>query len=110
MRPSRPLRLILALQHNIAQLREDLGQVEQCPAVAVGKAAGRDVREVHVDDVLRDGLKQHLVDTHPKLIVCVDIDPWLGMQAAGGISAGQNGMGRALVAMRDELMAATDPS
>ena len=51
------------------------------------------------------GLRQHLLETAPKMIVCVDTDPWLGMQAAGGISTGQNGMGRALMATRDELMA-----
>ena len=91
------------------------------------------------------GLADHLRATHPKTVVCVDIDPWLGMQvttctacsnvppcvharvhpsrvpgvcvdlgpwlgmqAAGGISAGQNGMGRALMAVRDELRAAAD--
>ena len=47
---------------------------------------------------------------HPSRVpgVCVDLGPWLGMQAAGGISAGQNGMGRALMAVRDELRAAAD--
>ena len=50
------------------------------------------------------GLRRHLLDTSPKRVVCVDIDPWLGMQAAGGISAGQNGMGRALMATRDALL------
>ena len=50
------------------------------------------------------GLKAHLLSTSPKTIVCVDIDPWLGMQAAGGISAGQNGMGKALMRTRDALM------
>ena len=50
------------------------------------------------------GLKDHLLATAPKKIVCVDIDPWLGMQASGGISSGQNGMGRALMAVRDELL------
>jgi len=51
------------------------------------------------------GLKAHLLETSPKRVVCVDIDPWLGMQAAGGISAGQNGMGRALMATREALLA-----
>lgn len=46
-----------------------------------------------------------LLETAPKLIVCVDIDPWLGMQAAGGLSSGQNGMGKALMATRDALAA-----
>ena len=52
------------------------------------------------------GLRAHLLSTSPKTIICVDIDPWLGMQAAGGISAGQNGMGKALMATREALMAA----
>ena len=51
------------------------------------------------------GLRAHLLETNPKLIVCIDIDPWLGMQAAGGISSGQNGMGRALMTTRGELLA-----
>ena len=50
------------------------------------------------------GLRAHLLETTPKTIVCVDIDPWLGMQAAGGISSGQNGMGKALMKTRDELL------
>ena len=50
------------------------------------------------------GLRAALLATAPKTIVCVDIDPWLGMQAAGGISAGQNGMGKALMATRDALL------
>ena len=45
-----------------------------------------------------------LLETAPKRIVCVDIDPWLGMQASDGISSGQNGMGRALMATRDMLL------
>lgn len=52
------------------------------------------------------GLRQLLIDTAPKTVVCVDTDPWLGMQAAGGISTGQNGMGRALMATRSRLMEA----
>ena len=36
------------------------------------------------------------------MVVCVDVDPWLGMQAAGGISSGQNRFGMALMALRDE--------
>ena len=58
------------------------------------------------DAAATSGLKAHLLETAPKTIVCVDIDPWLGMQASGGLSAGQNGMGRALMAVRDELLAA----
>jgi len=50
------------------------------------------------------GLKAALLETAPKTIVCVDIDPWLGMQASGGISAGQNGVGRALMATREALL------
>jgi predicted NAD-dependent protein-ADP-ribosyltransferase YbiA (DUF1768 family) len=60
--------------------------------------------QYRTDVALSSGLREHLLSTHPKTIVCVDIDPWLGMQAAGGISAGQNGMGRALMATREELL------
>jgi predicted NAD-dependent protein-ADP-ribosyltransferase YbiA (DUF1768 family) len=57
------------------------------------------------DAAVSSGLRMHLLDTAPKTIICVDIDPWLGMQAAGGLSVGQNGMGRALMATRAALMA-----
>jgi len=43
--------------------------------------------------------------TEPQLVVCVDVDPWMGMQAAGGISTGQNMLGKALMALRDEVHA-----
>ncbi len=52
------------------------------------------------------GLRAHLLSTLPKTIVCIDIDPWLGMQAAGGISSGQNVFGKILMEVRDELLAA----
>ena len=52
------------------------------------------------------GLRQHLA-THPKKIVCVDIDLWLGM-SGGGHFVRQNGFGRALMAVRDELMAGAE--
>ena len=50
------------------------------------------------------GLRAHLLETAPKTLICVDIDPWLGMQASGGISAGQNGLGKALMKTREELL------
>ena len=37
------------------------------------------------------------------LLVNVDVDPWLGMQAAGGISSGQNVLGKALMVLRAQL-------
>lgn len=49
-------------------------------------------------------LKKALEDTAPKTIVCVDIDPWKGMTAAGGIATGQNHFGKALEAVRSELL------
>ena len=60
--------------------------------------------QYRTDGAAACGLRSHLLQTSPKMIVCVDIDPWLGMQAAGGISAGQNGMGRALMATREALL------
>ena len=47
-----------------------------------------------------------LGETGQRMVVCVDVDPWLGMQAAGGISSGQNKFGKALMALRDEAAAA----
>ena len=49
------------------------------------------------------GLVAHLLATADQLLVNVDVDPWLGMQAAGGISSGQNVFGKALMALRAEL-------
>lgn len=51
-------------------------------------------------------LLAHLLETADKLIVNVDVDPWLGMQAAGGISTGQNMLGKALMELRAEAAAA----
>ena len=50
-------------------------------------------------------LLSHLLETDDKLIVNVDVDPWLGMQAAGGISTGQNMLGKALMELRSEAAA-----
>ena len=49
------------------------------------------------------GLRDHLLETGDRTVVCVDIDPWLGMQAAGGISTGQNGLGKILMELRQEI-------
>jgi hypothetical protein len=50
-------------------------------------------------------LREALAATEQQRIVCVDVDPWMGMQAAGGISTGQNMLGKALMALRDEARA-----
>ena len=50
-------------------------------------------------------LREALAATEQRRIVCVDVDPWMGMQAAGGISTGQNMLGKALMALRDEARA-----
>ena len=42
------------------------------------------------------------------MVICVDVDPWLGMQAAGGISSGQNMFGKALMTLRDEAALLTN--
>ena len=76
------------------------------------------------------GLAAHLLATGDKLLACVDLNPWLGIQARGGrgggrgrggargstpsprpqagdgISTGENRLGKALMAVRDELRAA----
>mmetsp|Transcript_18129 Transcript_18129/g.60833 ORF Transcript_18129/g.60833 Transcript_18129/m.60833 type:complete len:279 (-) Transcript_18129:208-1044(-) len=52
------------------------------------------------------GLAAHLLATGDKLLACVDLNPWLGIQAGDGISTGENRLGKALMAVRDELRAA----
>uniref|UniRef100_A0A6U6PK25 Ubiquitin thioesterase OTU n=1 Tax=Zooxanthella nutricula TaxID=1333877 RepID=A0A6U6PK25_9DINO len=41
--------------------------------------------------------------TGEKTIVCVDTDPWAGMQAPGGIATGQNNVGKCMMEVRGEL-------
>ena len=48
-----------------------------------------------------------LKETAPKTMVCVDVDPWKGMTAAGGIATGQNYFGKAFEMVRDELFASS---
>ena len=76
--------------------------------------AGLDARGALLEAALRaqylgaggGALLSHLLGTGDKLIVNVDVDPWLGMQAAGGISTGQNMLGKALMELRAEAAAA----
>ena len=51
----------------------------------------------------RSGLCDHLLSTGDKLIACIDVNPFLGIQAAGGVSTGQNELGKALMAVRAEM-------
>eukprot|EP00562_Extubocellulus_spinifer_P002114 CAMPEP_0178489236 /NCGR_PEP_ID=MMETSP0696-20121128/10272_1 /TAXON_ID=265572 /ORGANISM="Extubocellulus spinifer, Strain CCMP396" /LENGTH=405 /DNA_ID=CAMNT_0020117031 /DNA_START=54 /DNA_END=1271 /DNA_ORIENTATION=+ len=51
-----------------------------------------------------------LVETSPKSVVCVSVDPWAGMSAAGGIATGQNHAGKALEVVRAEIIRAQDSS
>jgi len=53
------------------------------------------------------GLRDLLLETGDKLIACVDIDCWIGVQAAGGISTGSNLLGEALMEVREELRSGT---
>ena len=55
-----PLGLVLALQQELTQLREDLGQVIQGLQVPFRQRLGLDVREVHLEDVGRDGTQHDL--------------------------------------------------
>lgn len=41
--------------------------------------------------------------TGDKTIICVDTNPWVGMQAPGGIATGQNNVGKALMLVREEV-------
>lgn len=47
--------------------------------------------------------KEALLATGDKTIVCVDTDPWAGMQAPGGIATGQNNIGKTMMYIRTEL-------
>ena len=77
------------------------GETLERRRTALGEAIGVQYR---TEAAHTSGLRAHLLATSPKTIVCVDTDPWLGMQASGGISAGQNGMGKALMHTRDQLL------
>ena len=46
-----------------------------------------------------------LIETSPKSVICVSVDPWAGMSAAGGIATGQNHVGKALEVVRAEILA-----
>jgi len=43
-----------------------------------------------------------LLSTEDKTLICVDTNPWVGMQAPGGIATGQNNVGKALMTIREE--------
>lgn len=68
-----------------------------------------DVREPLLLEVLTAKYTQHkelvgpLMATGEKTIVCVDADPWLGMQAPGGVATGANNIGKALEIVRQHL-------
>jgi len=55
------------------------------------------------DAARKSGLISYLLSTGDVLIACVDLDPWLGVQAAGGISTGENRLGKAYMTLRSEL-------
>lgn len=46
-----------------------------------------------------------LIATTDKTLVCLDSDPWAGMQAPDGLPSGQNNVGKALMTLRQELSA-----
>jgi len=54
-----------------------------------------------------EGLRGALDATGAKVVVNVDIDPWMGMHAQGGISTGRNHLGEALMVVREELRSPT---
>ncbi|CAE8585738.1 unnamed protein product [Polarella glacialis] len=47
---------------------------------------------------------QALQQTGEKTLVCLDADPWGGMQAPGGIPTGQNNVGKALMELRSSQL------
>lgn len=88
-------------------------------AITVAQSAGaeaarpdwNEVRDSKLLEALRAKVRQHqwvaetLLATGEKTIICIDTDPWAGMQAPGGIPTGQNQVGKALMAVRAELRA-----
>eukprot|EP00448_Togula_jolla_P006844 CAMPEP_0170611210 /NCGR_PEP_ID=MMETSP0224-20130122/23069_1 /TAXON_ID=285029 /ORGANISM="Togula jolla, Strain CCCM 725" /LENGTH=398 /DNA_ID=CAMNT_0010936633 /DNA_START=42 /DNA_END=1238 /DNA_ORIENTATION=- len=50
-----------------------------------------------------DALRDVLLATGSKQIVCVSPDSWAGMQAPGGLATGANAVGKALVEVREQL-------
>ena len=54
-------------------------------------------------------LRAALLATGDKTIVNVDSDGWAGMQVSGGVSSGQNNVGKLLMQVRDELRAVDAP-
>jgi ubiquitin thioesterase OTU1 len=55
------------------------------------------------DAAASSGLRAHLLGTGDKMLACIDLNPFLGIQAAGGISTGENHLGKALMAVRGEM-------
>jgi len=78
------------------------------PPIADRRAAVmRAVRAQYTcDAAASSGLRALLLDTGDKMLACIDLNPFLGIQAAGGISTGENCLGKALMAVRAELAAA----
>lgn len=57
-----------------------------------------------------EALAKELVGTGGLTIVNIDTDPWAGMIAPGGIATGQNNVGKALMEVRADLVAAVEAS
>lgn len=96
-----------------APTTEEAGIIANGAGVNAPRPDWRDVRGSVLLEAIRTkaaqdaAFAQAIKDTGSKMIVCVDIDPWGGMQAPGGIATGQNHVGKTLMTVREELLAAS---
>lgn len=71
----------------------------------------RECREAILAEATKAKFRQHvnlaeiLLATGDKTLVCIDMDPWAGMQSLGGIPTGHNNIGKALMTVREGLRA-----
>jgi predicted NAD-dependent protein-ADP-ribosyltransferase YbiA (DUF1768 family) len=79
----------------------------ELPVLARRDAVLEAVRAQYSSDAAASsGLRAHLLGTGDKMLACIDLNPFLGIQAAGGISTGENCLGKALMAVRAEFAGA----
>lgn len=101
-----------AIRGSEAETPNDAITAAQSAGSSTARPDWNDIRDVKLHEALRAKVRQHLqikeslLATGEKTIICIDTDPWAGMQAPGGIPTGQNQIGKALMAVRAELRAA----
>jgi len=87
--------IMLSNREGMNKIRPDWDEVKEDLLIQ-----GLRAKFAPTDEVAVKALK----DTMPKTIVCADVDPWKGMTAVGGIATGQNHVGKALEAVRTQLL------